>query len=263
MADPKLTFLVLDFKKEQESELCLRSIRNRVAANYKLVYLDNGSGEDYPNRFRNENLADLVIQNPINTGCGNGIDQLVKVCETEYFCLVQSDQFVNYDLSEKNVTEILNTFSSLNAFCIDLAGAQAGIGIYSERAHIMRKTDYLSIYRGEDGKLGGPGPFHAFKHTEQYIQEYFKQNNIKVLHISPPVFQDNGKWAIRELPCGGILKHSCDEKRMYVIKQPLRRSEVYPPLNDSEWELMLSNKWIDGTIPEAWKPHSFTVPQWN
>ena len=146
---------------------------------------------------------------------------------------------------------------------VDLAGAQAGNQVYSERAGLINRDFYLSIYRGEDGKLGGPGPYNDNKYSEQYVQEYFKQNNLQIAHISPPPFVDNGRYSIRELPCGGILIHRCDTKHLWVIKPIKQRYIHYPVLTDSEYFDMVNGKWpiwgIDeiGRIPEAWAAHSF------
>ena len=57
----------------------------------------------------------------------------------------------------------------------------------------------------------------------------------------------------------GIYKHSTDEKKLFIIKKPTYKTSVYPPLNNEEWNLVLNGDWIDGTIPEEWKNHSFKI----
>ena len=84
-----------------------------------------------------------------------------------------------------------------------------------------------------------------------------KENNLK-FHTSEPLFADNGKVSRREYPCGGELVQYTDEKSVYIIK-PIKNRIDFPNIHftDKEWELILSGHWVNGTIPELQKLHSF------
>lgn len=271
MPTPLISFLVLDYKKPIETNICLSSIRQNAKFDHQIIYLDNGSNESYSQEYAKAGLCDQLIVNKVNTGGGNGIDQLFKECKTKYACLVQSDQYLKLELAVYHSEYFIELIEKYNFSHVDLAGAQGGLQVYSERAGIMDRDFYLSIYRGEPGLIAGPGPFAEGRHSESFVQEYFKSNNLQIAHVSPPPFLDNGKWAIRELPCGGILKHACDTKEIWIVKpvKQLYSNFHYPPLNQVEAQDLLGGKWpiwgVDkkGRIPEAWASHSFKVPHWN
>jgi hypothetical protein len=136
--------------------------------------------------------------------------------------------------------------------CVDLNGDQSGRGIWTDRAHLIETAFFNSLGPFPNG---GPGN-DAQKWNEQYLQQVFAEKNYRIAHVTPAVFSDRGKWSIREAG-DGIFRHRCDEKGLHVVKQPTHRTEVYPPLNENEWQDMLAGKWVNGTIPEAWKEHSF------
>lgn len=249
-----VSFLVLDYKKPEETKKCLLSIKKYVQVPHEIIYLDNGSNDDYVWDFKKDGLADILISRSKNDGCGNSMERLYKNASFQYCFMLQSDQELITPITQPLVDNFISLLNSSFGF-IDLAGGQAGHGKYSDRFGFFNRDFYLSIYKGEEGKLGGPGPFNYNKYTEQYIQEYFTSNFIKVYHF-PSFVRDNGKWSIREIG-DGIYKHRTDTKELTVLKTPTYKTAVYPPLNDEEWNLVLTNQWKNGTIPEEWKNHSF------
>ena len=57
--------------------------------------------------------------------------------------------------------------------------------------------------------------------------------------------------------------HFTDTKQLWILK-PLKQKYANWPnieLTEQEWELVLTNKWINGTIPERLKIHSFNCWQ--
>ena len=68
MSRPLVSFLILDFRKPKETKTCLESIKRYVQFPHKIIYLDNGSREGYPQEFKNSGLCDIIIQNNTNTG---------------------------------------------------------------------------------------------------------------------------------------------------------------------------------------------------
>jgi hypothetical protein len=256
----KVSFLVLDYNKPEETLICLESIKKRANIDKEVVLLSNGGNQDHVLQYYKNGLIDRLILNRENSGCGNGTVQLFESCQTEYAFYVQNDQFLGYPLVQSLIDNFIDVLEfDPTIFCIDVAGQQAGHNVYSERAHFIKVSRYLKVDKGIPGQLGGPGPFNFNRYTEQYVQEHCKINNLSVVHTTP-LFFDNGKWSIREIG-DGVYKHRCDTKEFYVIKQPTYKTEAYPPFNEDEWQLALNGKWINGTIPEQWKTHSFKVWQ--
>lgn len=256
----KVSFLVLDYNKPEETLTCLRSIKEYADVDKEVVLLSNGGNQDHAMRYYKEGLIDRLILNRENSGCGNGTVQLFESCQTEYAFYVQNDQFLSYSFGQSLVDKFIDILDfDPTIFCIDVAGQQAGQNVYSERAHFIKVSRYLKVDKGIPGQLGGPGPFNFNKYTEQYVQEHCKINNLSIIH-AVPLFSDNGKWSIREIG-DGIYKHRCDTKELYILKKPTYKTEIYPPFNDKEWESVLNGQWVDGSIPEAWSKHSFVVWQ--
>lgn len=258
----KTTILVLDYNKPVESELLLNSIKAGCQFDYELIYLSNGGEQEYVFDFYKRGLIDKLIINKKNTGCGNGTVELFKHCSTKYAFYIQNDQILNCYITKKHIEGFINILENryYNYRCVDLAGKQAGENNFSERAHFIDVDFYKNIPKGIENKYGGPGPFNYNKYVEQYVQEFFKQNKCHVFHTIP-MFIDNGQTSIREIGDGKYI-HTCDTKVLKVLKQPTYKTDVYPPLNDSEWECLLAGNWPpEGKIPEQWKAHSFKV--WN
>lgn len=258
--DIQCSFLVLDFAKEIETRNCLESIQSHALFPHKVIYLDNGSQESYPINFYNEGLCDTIIINLKGTGCGNGINQLFRNCDTEYAILFQNDQELTMDLNEEHLKYFIGLCKNGYA-CVDLAGAQAGPNNYSERAGLINVEFYNKIPKGEIGKLGGPGPFNDKRYTESYVQEFIKLNKMSIAHINPIPVKDCGKWSIREIG-DGRYKHRTDTKILFIEKIPTFKTDIYPPFDDTDWELALSGSWpSEGKVPNLWKNSVFTC--WN
>lgn len=253
------TFCVLDYEKPEESRICLQSIKNNANFPHKVNLLCNGSKDyEYAISLYREGLIDKLILSNTNSGCGNGTVEIINTCETPYFFYIQNDQELIFSLNTNHINQFIDSFNQIDLGYIDLAGGQAGDQVFSERAGFFKTEFYKSIPKGEPNKLGGPGPFNDKRYVESFVQEYFKVNSLKIIHYN--IFKDLGKWSIRQMG-DGIYKHRCDSKEMNIIKLPTYRTEVYPPFNDLEWEMVLSGNWVNGTIPDNWKSHSFKY--WN
>lgn len=251
MSEPLLSVLVLDFMKERESRHCLESIRSHVRVPHKVIYLDNGGGQDYAWAFRKEGLCDVLISKREGRGGGFGQTDLFRYCDTKYALFVQNDQTMMADLTPTVFAHFIKLLDKHQ--CIDLNGDQSNKGIWTDRAHLI-KTDvfnHLGPYPN-----GGPGN-DAMPWNEAYLQRMFAERGYTIAHIRPPMFGDNGKWSTREAG-DGLYRHRCDTKQMYVLKVPTQRTDVYPPFTDAEWVTVLAGKWVDGTVPDQWKAHSFT-----
>lgn len=248
---PLVSFLVLDFKKEAQTRLCLESIRNHVKVPYKLIYLDNGSNEDYPFQIYKDGLCDVLISKKIGQGGGYGQTDLIRYCDTPYFVFVQNDQRLIQDFDDDALTYFKGLVDNGGYKCVNLNGAQAG-EYWTDRAHFMRTDFFNSLGPFPNG---GPG-LDDEPWNEGYLVDLFKNNKYPIAFIKPLFFADDGKWSMRE--CGdGLFKHRCDTKQLWVLKIPSKKAQHYPPLTDEEWDKVLKGQWKDGDIPEKWKPHSF------
>ncbi len=251
-----LDFLILDYNRPVESKLCLESIHRHTKFPFNITYLSNGGKQDYPIDFYKQGLIDKLILRKDNSGCGLGTRELFNDfnLDNDWVAYIQSDQYMIRDFEFKEFEEFKQKIIIDWNMYVDLAGNQ-GHGQYSERAHMMLKSDYRKIPNG----IGGPGKYADYKWTEQCVQEYMKQYNLKFF-TAPILFADNGKISIREYPCGGILILYTDTKQLFVVKRIEKRVD-FPnlKLTDQEWDSILKGEWVNGTVPEQHKEHSFLV----
>lgn len=255
--EPLLTVCVLDFKKEYETRICLESIRQHIKVPYYLILLDNGSNENYPWDLYKEGLCDVLISKSFSDGGGFGQTDLIRFSRTKFTLFVQNDQSLLYDIDGDAFKYFTYLLEYLGYHCVDLNGDQSYKGIWTDRAHLINTAFFNSL--GPFPNYG-PGLDHG-KWNEQYLQETFSKNNYKIAHISPNLFQNNGKWSIRTAG-DGLYKHRTDTKILFIEKQPTYKTETFPPFDDSDWQLALSGNWPkDGKIPNLWMKDSFTV--WN
>jgi hypothetical protein len=256
-----LSFLVLNFNRPKETELCLKSIRKFTKFDHEIVLLNNG-GEDHSAIFSffEQGLIDKLILRKTNSGCGLGTRELFNDfnLNSKHVIYVQCDQFMVREFTEEEINYYLNILKYNDQIShIDLAGNQ-GNGRYSERAHLINKEFYNSI----PNTIGGPGPYANETWTEETLQKYLSKNNKKFVTVKQLLFADNGKASIRDYPCGGRLMQYTDTKEVFILKKILKRID-FPNVsfNDKEWELILNDQWINGTVPEGHKQNSFLF--WN
>lgn len=251
----KITFLVLDYNRPIELELCLKSIRQQCLINHEVITLVNGGNTSSHYELFKTGLTDKLILSAKNEGSSLGILRLVQNCTTDIFIFLQSDNILAQRIDFSIFNGIQTLLSVPHVGAIDLTGLVPTISEFSERAFIM-KTDF---YLAHDLNTGyGTGPFYDPQqpNSEQTTLEWLKKNSKQVIPSSPPCVVDTGKYAILELPCGGILKRRTDTHQIWVIKTPKNKIDCYD-LSESEWETILSGKWIGGTTPEISKSKAF------
>ena len=241
----KISFLVLDYKKAKETKLCLESIRQNARFSHQIILMDNGSGEDYSNDFYEQGLCDILISRKTNHGGGYGQTDLFKICDTKYAFFVQCDQYLAYPIEEQFLKQVIAKLEYENFKCADFNGDQSNKGEWTDRAHLI-DVEFFNSLAPFPG--GGPGPFNHLRHNENYLQQVFKDNDYKILHITPRIFADNGVFTIREV-AGGIVKMRTDTKEMVWLKKPTEKYS-FPHLTDEEWELSIAGNWPDKKIPQ-------------
>lgn len=260
--------LILDYNRHEELLKLLLSLKEKAKFHKKIVVLNNG-GKEYAQDFLEADLCDKVIHNKINVGCGLGTVQLFAQCESDYAFYIQVDHLLTEEINQEHVNKFKYVIDKYGAYYIDLAGNQ-GQGKYSERAQFIKKEDYFKAAVS----AGGPGPLEDLKWSEESIQDYMSQNkrgfasvnkdvNMVQPHEAYPVFADCGWSSTRQNPDGSEWLHRPHNKRLWLVKGPVKEKFSYPPLSDKEWdEVIKTQKWEDGKIPENQVKDSFNIQGW-
>lgn len=262
--EPLVTFGVLDFCKPRESRLCLESVKRHVKIPHKVVFCDNGSGEDYPLQFVREGLVDQLIVNRASTGLGLGTRDVMNASFSPFTIMMQNDQLFVRDLTQTDFDSLISQLGQDTAqgkiASINLAGPVTEPGRYSERCHLVFTTFYRQMEH--NGVLGyaGAGPYHhAGDWREKTIQDLYAAQNL--IHWTPPTTQwvkDNGVYALRDEHEGGVFLHRTDTKTVFVIVPPTGpKNPAYPKMTEAEYEQAKRGEWVDGSVPEQEKADSF------
>jgi hypothetical protein len=253
-----IEYLILDYEREEEARLLLESIKQYSKFDYTVTFLSNGGKQSYAKKFKEEGLIDKLVLNQVNTGSGGGTVQLFAQCEAEYALYIQVDHILAAELNQEHINAFIDLVENQGYCYVDLAGDQCN-GVYSERAQFINTKFYNSIPKS----VGGAGPWHDMPWTEEYMQNYIKDNNLKYRSVyftgekaKLPIFLNNGKWSNRSNLDGSQWKHRTDTKQLWMIKKPTKKFD-YPNLTDEEWKSAFNGDWPDGKIPEKEKPHSF------
>jgi len=257
----KISYLVLDYMRPYESELCLRSLKDNTKFECPVIYLSNGGNQDYVWEFYKEGWIDKLILNKENEGLGFGTTDLFKICKSQYAIYVQNDQYLGREYIEeeldKQIAMLGNVLEDKKVIgSISLAGDQCQ-GKYSERAHIIMPELYNSIPNMPNG---GAGPYHHIEWNEGHIQKWYEEEGF-THHIWPDIlFGDNGAWSYRKNPDGSEWRHRTDLKKLWLIKGPVKEKYVYPKLTEEEWNgVLVDQTWEEGKIPEQEVKDSFQV----
>ena len=95
----KTTICIVNYKTEELTRLCLRSIRKFTKAPYKVVVVDNNSGDASLDYLRSLDWITLIERTgeDIPKGGwahGTALNLALKACDTEFFMAMHSDTFV-------------------------------------------------------------------------------------------------------------------------------------------------------------------------
>lgn len=250
----KVSYLILDYQKPNESKICLDSIRKNSKFDYQIIYLSNGGEQDYVWQYYKLGLIDKCIFNLKNNGLGYGTEDLIHICDTEYFIYFQNDQELIYELNQNDINQMKDFFVRNKMLgALGWAGTPCGFNTYSERAHMMKTEFYNSIPKTH----GGCGPYNHLKYNEQCVQEYFKDNKYTFVSLNPLV-KDIGWYTVRDMEECGTWCMRTDNKKLWNIKKPVKINPVFPKFTEEEKIIVLSESgWPDGKIPELEMANSF------
>ena len=99
----KVTICLVNYKTEELTRLCLRSIRKYTHYPYKVIVIDNGSADGSLDYLKSLNWITLIERSPgemTRTGSwaqGTALDMGLKICDTEFFLAMHSDTIVHKD----------------------------------------------------------------------------------------------------------------------------------------------------------------------
>lgn len=99
----KVTICLVNYKTEELTRLCLRSIRKYTHYPYKVIVVDNGSADASLDYLRSLDWITLIERAPeemTHTGSwaqGTALDMGLKICDTEFFLAMHSDAIVHKD----------------------------------------------------------------------------------------------------------------------------------------------------------------------
>jgi hypothetical protein len=257
--EPALTYLVLDFLREDETRRCLESIRHHTKFEHKVIYLHNGPAE-YPARFLAEGLADTLIQTKKNTGLGIGTRDLFAASFSRYSFYLQNDQFLNRDFTRAEFDELIGLIgreyispedgTTWTVASVDLAGGVWGIHNYTERAHLMPTAFYKEMEVSGMLSHYGAGPYDDGPWREEQIQQFYKREKFLHYTYENRFITNFGHRTVRENVDGSLWEMEPDTKRLTLVRGPVKEKASWPRLTDAEWEEVLRTQhWPDGTVP--------------
>jgi hypothetical protein len=235
------TVAILDYNRKDELLRCIQTICETGLNEVTSIFLySNGGDQDTAINLYKSGFINRLILSKENEGCNAGTIQLINSISTEYFIFLESDNAIRFD---KNALEKIQEKLNCNDVgCIDLTG----MGHFSQRAFAMKTSLYKRV---KISPVGGPGPFEigGDEWSEGEMQKHLRDNNLRVVSVN--LVENNGKFTVRQLPCGGILKIRCDTHAVYIVEKPKNKYEGFFGLSDKEWDTILTDQWVDGSIP--------------
>jgi hypothetical protein len=261
--EPELTVLVLDFRKERKTRVCLESVRKYLQCSHKIVYLHNGAGPEYPYELFREGLVDQIIQTRTNGGLAVGTRDLFAASFSPWSFYLQNDQYLTRTFTQEEFDEIKSMFgqtlqnpqngSLWTVKSVDLAGGMAGLHTYSERAHIIETEFYKQMER-TGLNYRGAGPYHAAPWRERQIQDFYREQKFLHYTYAKPLVFDNGDTSVRENPDGSVWEHNVDTNAVRLVTGPVKEPSDYPPFTAAEWsEILKTQAWPKWQVPERRK----------
>ncbi len=254
---------VLNFERALQSKVCLESIKLNCKFDHRVIFYNNGGSDaDVIYGYYKEGLIDKLILDKVNLG-GGQTAEVINNSLTDYTLWIECDCAIAHELDQTHIDKLIELLTSGGFSCIDLTGGICGPNVYSGRSFFINTALYKSIKKDVHGKFGGPGIHSDIPYLEYFIQQYFKDNDLKVAHIRNLLI-DNGFNSIRENKDGSLWMHEPDSKKLTLIKGPVKERAIYPFFSDAEWEEVLTTQtWEAGRIPENEKANSFMVPHWH
>ena len=255
-----LSIVILDFNRKWEVENVINSIHKHVKFNYEIVLNCNGGDTSYGIEWFKSGLIDRLVLHKNGRGAGYGCLDAINNASNEFFFYNEGDQIFIRDFSLDELNYYKNLLKTEpNIKFINPVGS-ATQGEFTQRAFLGNTNVYKEL--SQSFEFGGPGSNRAGKKTvEQSVQEYLKANDFNAPIFDPLVF-DYGCFSVNENSDGSVWLHKTSDKKLWLIKGPVKEKFVYPAFTEEEWAEVLNKQvWPDGKIPSNEVKHSFKY--WN
>ncbi len=110
----KVTICIVNYKTEELTRLCLRSIRKFTEYPFEVIVVDNDSGDASLDYLRSLSWIKLIerpgeMKDSGSWAHGTGLDRGLEACTTEFFMPMHSDTFVH---KRGWLTELVNMCSA-------------------------------------------------------------------------------------------------------------------------------------------------------
>ena len=171
----KTTICIVNYKTEELTRLCLRSIRKRTKAPYEVIVVDNDSGDGSLEYLRSLKWIKLIerpgeVKQGGSWAHGTALDIGLENCRTEFFMAMHSDTFVRRD----GWLEELTSLAADGAACV-------GGGKLDLRNPILdflkRATDYRMFIKRL--KKDEKSKFYARTICSLYKTEVLMKDNLR------------------------------------------------------------------------------------
>lgn len=97
MRNPRVSIIILNWKTPQLTFHCLRSLKNIIYKNYKIIIINNGEYITHSSLKKTNKRVIKVIENSSNNGFCKGVNQGIKYCFkiSDYILLLNNDTEVS------------------------------------------------------------------------------------------------------------------------------------------------------------------------
>lgn len=108
----RATLCVVNYKTEELTKLCLRSVRKHTKYPYKMIVVDNDSGDGSLDYLRSLDWIELIdrtgeeFPTQGSWAQGSALDLALEKCDTEYFVAMHSDTFVRREGWLKHLVDL-------------------------------------------------------------------------------------------------------------------------------------------------------------
>lgn len=117
MKSPKVAVIVLNYKGWRDTIACVRSLRHQTYANYHVVVIENGSGDDSAEELEKLSNEDVtVLLQTVNHGFTGGVNIGIKWAQDHSYdtvALLNNDAIAEPDWLERLVHAIEKTDASV------------------------------------------------------------------------------------------------------------------------------------------------------
>ena len=167
-----VSIIIINYKKNQDTIDCLKSLKNQSYKNFEILLVDNGSEHDSYLKLKreliqfNENLEIILIRSKINLYFAGGNNKALKIAQGKYICLLNNDTIVSPDFIEKMVD-----FLEDNP---DAGMISPKIKVYKNKNYIWYAGAHINLKKASVSELRGSYEFDPQnqKYNEVVLTDY-------------------------------------------------------------------------------------------